>query len=115
MRNKEHAPVTFLYIGKDASDRKPETFRLSSPHLEDAQAKEDFGTANHLAEEAKIQSFFVYRHREPNAIQDVWQVVQPLDMIIAAESVSNLEGIDAAQLRYEDTEMGKIAHLTKQW
>ena len=115
VRNKEHAPVTFLYIGKDASERKPETFRLSSPHLEDAQAKEDFGSANHLAEEAKIQSFFVYRHREPNAVQHVWQVIQPSDMIIAAESIANLAGIDAAQLQYEDTETGKIAHLTKQW
>ena len=115
VQNKEHAPVTFLYIGKDASDRKPEVFRLTSPHLEDAQAKEDFGIANHMAEEAKIQSFFVYRHKEQNAVQQVWQVVQPSDMIIAAGNVPELSGIDTAQVRYEDTEAGKIAHLTKQW
>jgi len=115
VQNKEHAPITFLYIGKDASERKPEVFRLTSPHLEDAQAKEDFGRANHMAEEAKIPSVFVYRHREPNAVQHVWQVVQPSDMIIAAESVSDLTGIDTAQVRYEDTEVGKIAHLSKQW
>ncbi|GAC1432253.1 MAG: hypothetical protein PVS3B3_34790 [Ktedonobacteraceae bacterium] len=115
LRNKEHAPITFLYIGKDASDRKPEVFRLSSPHLADTQAKDDFGKANHMAEEAKIPSYFVYRHREPNAIQQVWQVVQPSDMIIAAECVPDLTGIDTAQLRYEETEAGKIAHLSKQW
>ena len=115
VNNTEHAPVTFLYIGKDASDRKPEVFRLTSPHLEDAQAKEDFGTANLMAEEAKIPSFFVYRHQEPNAVQHVWQVVQPSDMIIAPESVSNLTGIDSTQLRYEETDAGKVAHLLKQW
>ncbi len=113
--NKEHAPVTFLYVGKDASDRKPEVFRLTSPHLEDAQAKEDFGIANHMAEEANIPSFFVYRHKEPDAVQHVWQVIRPSDMIIAAEGVSNLTGIDSAQLHYEETDAGKIAHLSKQW
>ncbi len=115
VKNKEHAPVTFLYVGKDASERRPEVFRLTSPHLEDEQAKEDFGKANHLAEEAKLESYFVYRHKEPNAVQHVWQVIQPSDMIIAAENVANLTGIDTDQVRYEDTMAGKIAHLTKQW
>ncbi|GAC1400540.1 MAG: hypothetical protein NVS4B12_09470 [Ktedonobacteraceae bacterium] len=115
VKNKEHAPVTFLYIGKNSSDRKPEVFRLTSPHLEDAQAKEDFGTANHMAQEANVPSFFVYRHKEPNAVQHVWQVVQPSDMIIAAESVPDLTGIKPDQVSYEDTEAGKVAHLLKQW
>ena len=115
VHNKEHAPVTFLYIGKDSSDQRPEVFRLTSPHLEDEQAKEDLGKANHMAVEAKLASYFVYRHKEPDAVQHVWQVIQPSDMIIAAENVSNLAGIDTAQVRYEDTKAGKIAHLTKQW
>ena len=68
-----------------------------------------------MAEEAKIPSFFVYRHEEPNAVQHVWQVIQPSDMIIAAESVPNLTGIDSTQLRYEETGAGKVAHLLKQW
>ena len=100
VNNKEHAPITFLYIGKDVSVRKPEVFRLTSPHLEDAQAKEDFGIANHLAEEAKIPSVFVYRHKKPNAVQDIWQVIQPADMILAAEHVSDLTGIQADQIQY---------------
>lgn len=115
VKNKEHMPVTFLYIGKNSSDRKPEVFRLTSPHLEDAQAKEEFGTANHMAQEANVPSFFVYRHKEPNAVQHVWQVVQPSDMIIAAESVPDLTGIKPDLVRYEDTEAGKVAHLLKQW
>ena len=113
--NRDHAPITFLYIGKDASDRKPEVFRLTSPHLEDAQAKEDFGAANHLAEEAKIASVFVYRHREPNAVQHVWQVIQPADMILAAEHVPDLTGIQPDQTEYEETKDGKVAHLLKKW
>jgi len=115
VKNPEHAPVTFLYIGENSSDQKPEVFRLTSPHLADAQAKEDFGRANHMAEEAKVPSLFVYRHKEPKAVQHVWQVVHPSEMIIAAESVSDLTGIEPDQVRYEETETGKIAHLLKQW
>ncbi len=115
IRNKEHAPITFLYIGKDASDRKPEVYRLTSPHLEDAQAKEDFGTANHMAEEAEIASSFIYRHKEPNAVQHIWQVIQPADMILAVEHMSDLTTIQPDQIQYEDTDDGKIAHLLKHW
>ncbi len=115
VRNKEHAPITFLYIGESSSQRKPEVFRLTSPYLDDVKAREVFGRANHLAEEGKIPSHFVYRHREPNAVQQVWQVVKPSDMIIAAENVAKLTGIDGVQTNYEDTTTGKIAHLTKQW
>ena len=113
--NKEHAPITFLYIGKDGSARKPEVFRLTSPHLGDEQAKEDFGTANYMAEEEKIPSLFVYRHKEPEAVQHVWQVVQPSDMIIAAEHVPDLTGILPDQIQYEETDAGKVAHLLKNW
>ena len=115
IKNKAHATVTFLYIGGDASDRKPEVFRHTSPHLEDVQAKEDFGRANHMALAAHIDSLFVYRHKEPNAVQHVWQVVHPAEMIIAAENVQNLTDIEPDQVRYEDTDTGKIAHLLKQW
>ncbi len=113
--NKEHAPITFLYIGKDGSARKPEVFRLTSPHLGDVQAKEDFGTANYMAEEAKIPSLFVYRHKEPEAVQHVWQVVQPSDMIIAAEHVPELTGILPDEIEYEETDTGKVAHMLKKW
>ena len=113
--NGERVPVTFLYIGERSSDRKPEVFRLTSPHLDDAQAKEDLGRANHLAQEAKTPSKFVYRHREPNAIQHVWRVVHPADMIIGAESVPELTGFEHDQIRYEETDAGKVAHVLKKW
>ena len=115
IKNSTHAPITFLYIGGDKSDRKPEVFRLTSPHLEDTQAKEDFGRANHMAQEAKVDSLFVYRHKEPNAVQHVWEVVHPSEMIIAAENVQNLTGVKADEVQYEDTKTGKVAHLLKQW
>ena len=86
-----------------------------TPHLEDTQAKEDLGRANHMAQEAKVDSLFVYRHKEPNAVQHVWEVVHPSEMIIAAENVQNLTGIEADQVQYEDTKTGKVAHLLKQW
>ncbi len=115
VKNGEHVPVTFLYIGERRSARKPELFRLASPHLDDAQAKEDFGRANYMAQEANVSSLFVYRHREPNAVKHVWHVVHPSDMIIAAESVPKLTGIKPDEIRYEDTASGKVAHLLKQW
>jgi len=115
IKNRGHAPVTFLYVGGDNSDRRPEVFRLTSPHLEDAQAKEDFGRANHMAQEAKVDSLFVYRHKERNAVQHVWEIVHPSDMIIAAENMQNLTGVEPDEVQYEDTNAGKVAHLLKQW
>lgn len=113
--NKEHVPVTFLYVGNRSSSRPPGHFRAVSPHLADEQAKEDFGRANHAAQEANIPSLFVYRHEQPDAVQHVWQVVHPSDMIIAAENVAKLVGVEPDQIRYEETDAGKVAHLLKQW
>ncbi len=112
---KDHTPVTFLYIGERSSSRPPEHFRVASPHLADEQAREDLGRANHAAQEANVPGLFVYRHKQPNAVQHVWQVVHPSDMIIAADNVSKLTGIEPDQTRYEETDAGKVAHLLKQW
>jgi len=113
--SKDQVPVTFLYVGKRSSSRAPENFRAVSPHLADPQAKEDFGRANHEAQEAGVPSLFVYRHGQPDAVQHVWQVVHPYDMIIAAENVSKLTDIKPDEIRYEETDAGKVAHLLKQW
>ena len=68
-----------------------------------------------MAEEAKIASSFVYRHKEPNAVQHVWRVIQPADMILAAEHIPELTGILPDQIEYEETDSGRIAHMLKQW
>ncbi len=113
--SKDSVPVTFLYIGKRSSSRSPEHFRAVSPHLADAQAKEDFGIANHVAQEANVPSFFVYRHGQPDAVQHVWEVVQPSDTVIAADNVAKLTDIKPDEIRYEETDDGRVAHLLKKW
>lgn len=115
VKGGDHVPVMFLYIGERSSARKPEVFRHVAAHLEDAQAKQDFGRANHMALEAHVPSLFVYRHKEPGAAFHVWQVVHPSDTIIAADQVSALQDIQPDQIRYEETSTGKVAHLVKQW
>jgi hypothetical protein len=113
--SKDSVPVTFLYIGTRLDKRPPQHFRAVSPHLADAQAKEDFGIANHVAQEADVPSFFVYRHGQPDAVQHVWEVVRPSDTVIAADNVAKLTDIKPDEIRYEETDAGRVAHLLKRW
>lgn len=112
---KNHGPITFLFIGNEKSKRKPHTFRLTLPYLSDTQARLDFGTANLLATEAKIQSVFVYRHMEPGAVEHVWSIVKPHDLIVDADKVQKLKDINVDEIKYEETSDGNIAHMLKKW
>jgi hypothetical protein len=110
-------PVVFLYIGenKGKNVRTPSMFEVVDPYLDDQKAKEYFGKAEHLAQQAKISRRFVYRLQEPGAIARVWQIVHPHDTVVAAENAASIENISPDRVRYELTTGGKVAHFLKKW
>ncbi len=111
--NPGKKPVVFLYLGKRSSGRKPELFRLIEPHLNDEQARIELGRVNYLAQEAKIECRFVYRHQEPGAAYHVWKELHPADTIVAPEEVATLQQINPDRTEDEVTSDGKVTHLLK--
>jgi len=108
-------PVVFLYMAERQAVPPPRLFEVYDLYLHDQQAKEAFGRAEHLAQEAKIARRYVYRQQEPAAAAQVWQKVHPRDTVLAAENVSHFEDINPDRIRFELTPEGKVAHLLKQW
>ena len=117
INNADGNPVVFLYVGenKGKNVRVPSMFEVVDPYLDDQKAKEYFGKAEHLAQQAKISRRFVYRLQEPGAIARVWQIVHPHDTVVAAENASTVENINPDRVRYELTTGGKVAHFLKTW
>jgi amino acid transporter len=117
INNADGHPVVFLYMGENTgkSVRMPSMFEVVDPYLDDVKAKEYFGKAEHLAQQAKINRRFVYRMQEPGAIARVWQIVHPHDTVVAAENAPAVENINPDRVRYELTTSGKVAHLLKTW
>lgn len=114
INNPDKKPVVFLYLGKLSSERKPELFRMFEPHLNDEQARKDLGRANYLAQEAKIDCRFVYRHQKPGAAYRVWQELHPFDTIVAPEQAPELQQIKPDRTYDESTPKGKVVHLLKE-
>jgi amino acid transporter len=108
-------PVVFLYLGSGDTGRTPRLFEFHDPYYDDEQAKKTFGRAEHLAQKSKVKRLFLYRELEPHAIEHVWRIVHPHDMVIAAENVSHTQDINPDRIRYEVTPEGKVAHLLKRW
>src|SRR5579864_5512486 len=52
--NAHGKPVTFLYLGHAATYKAPRLFEFHDPYYDDQQARKTFGTAEHLAQKAKI-------------------------------------------------------------
>jgi amino acid transporter len=107
--------VVFLYLGTSRTERTPNMFEFHDPYYDDEQAKVTFGRAEHLAQESRVKRLFLYRPPDPHELEHVWSKVQPYDTIIAAESVSQMQGINTDRVVYEVTPEGRIAHLLKQW
>ncbi|GAC1382724.1 MAG: hypothetical protein NVSMB33_10260 [Ktedonobacteraceae bacterium] len=110
-------PVVFLYVSghKPQIKRAPDLFEVIDPYLDDVQAKEYFGKAEHLAQKAKIARRFIYRLQEPGTVAGVWQAIHPHDIVVAAEIAPQFEDINPDRIRYELTSNGKVAHMLKQW
>ena len=108
-------PVVFLYVGNRRPGRLPSMFELYDPYLEDQQAKETLGHAEHVAQRAKIARRYVYKQEEPGVVANVWKIVHPRDTVVTADVVPEVEDINPDRIRYELTPKGKVAHLLKQW
>ncbi|MEO8973436.1 MAG: APC family permease, partial [Ktedonobacteraceae bacterium] len=117
INNADGHTVVFLYMGENTGKnvRTPSMFEMVDPYLDDLKAKEYFGKAEHLAQQAKINRRFVYRIQEPGAVARVWQIVHPHDTVVAAENAPTVENINPDRVRYELTANGKVAHLLKTW
>jgi amino acid transporter len=113
--NAHGKPVTFLYLGHARAYKAPRLFEFHDPYYDDQQARQTFGTAEHLAQKAKIARRFVYRLQEPEVVERIWQVVHPRDLVISPENTSLLEEINPDHIRYEVTPDGRVAHLLKSW
>ncbi len=109
--------VVFLYLAEPDQQSSPRIFEVVDPYLDDLKAKKYFGNAENLAQQAKIQRRFVYRIWKPGTIANIWQIVRPRDIIIAADHLngSYLENISPDRIRYEITSSGKLAHILKTW
>jgi hypothetical protein len=113
--NAHGKPVTFLYLGHATLYKAPHLFEFHDPYYDDQQARNTFGTAEHLAQRAKIARRFVYRLQEPDVVESIWQVVHPRDLVISPEDTSLLEEINPDRIRYEVTPDGSVAHFLKSW
>ncbi|HEY4384834.1 MAG TPA: APC family permease [Ktedonobacteraceae bacterium] len=107
-------PVVFLFLGEDSSAQKPELFRLVEPHLNDSQAREYLGRANHQAREAGIATRFLYRHQSPDAALQVWEALHPRETIVTEEQAETLQGIHPTQTQADPASRGKVVHLMKE-
>jgi len=113
--NANGKPVTFLYLGHATPSRAPRLFEYHDPYYDDQQARRTFGKAEHLAQQAKIARRYVYRQQEPLALDRIWQVVRPRDIVISPENTSLVEEINPDRIRYEVTPGGSVTHLLKSW
>jgi hypothetical protein len=98
-------------VGERDSRRKPELFRMIEPHLHDEEARRDLGRANYLAQEAHIESRFIYRHQAPGTLYHVWQGLHPQDTIIADKQKSEVQQIHPKRTYEETTPNGQLTHL----
>src|SRR2546426_1127061 len=115
IENAQGKPVTFLYLGHATTYQVPRLFEYHDPYYDDQQARRTFGKAEHLAQKAKIARRYVYRLQEPRALERIWLVVHPRDIVISPENTSLFGEINPDRIRYELTADGKVAHLLKSW
>jgi hypothetical protein len=113
--NANGKPVTFLYLGHATTYQAPRLFEFHDPYYDDQQARRTFGEAEHLAQQAKIARRYVYRLQEPQAVERIWRVVHPHDLVISPENISLCEEINPDRIRYEVTPDGNVAHFLKSW
>ena len=115
IENAHGQPVTFLYLGRATTNRVPRLFEVHDPYYDDETARKTFGRAEHLAQKAKIARRFVYQQQEPEALERIWQVIHPHNLVVSPENTSLFEEINPDRIRYEVTPDGSVAHLLKSW
>jgi len=115
INNADGNPVVFLYVGEPKTRRPPRMFEFVDPYHDDPQAKKTFGRAENIAQKSKIARRYLYRQQRPGVVANVWQVVHPRDIVVAAEEVPEVADVNPDRIRYELTPGGKVAHLLKRW
>jgi amino acid transporter len=115
INHSDGKPVVFLYLGSGNAKQTQRMFELHDPYHDDEQAQKTFGRAEHLAQKSKVKRLFLYRKLELHAIEQIWRIMHPHDMVIAAEPVSHIQDINPDRIRFEVTPEGKVAHLLKRW
>ncbi len=115
IQNAQGKPVTFLYLGHATPYRAPRLFEYHDPYYDDQQARRTFGNAEHLAQKAKIARRYVYRLQGPQALERIWLVIHPRDIVISPENTSLFGEINPDRIRYEVTAEGSVAHFLKSW
>ena len=115
IKNADGKPVVFLYLGLGKTGQTPRLFEFHDPYYDDEQAQKTFGKAEHLARQSNVKRLFLYRKPEPHAIEQMWHIVHPHALVIAAEQASRIQDINPDRIRFEVTPEGKVAHLLKRW
>jgi hypothetical protein len=115
IQNAQGKPVTFLYLGHATTYQATRLFEYHDPYYDDQQARSTFGNAEHLAQKAMIARRYVYRQQEPQALERIWLVVHPRNIVISPENTSLFGEINPDRIRYEVTPDGRVAHLLKSW
>ncbi len=115
IQNAHGKAVVFLYLGHAKASQVPRLFEFHDPYYDDQQARRTFGNAEHLAQKAKIPRRFIYRQQEPEALERIWQVIHPRDIVISPEGTSLFKEINPDRIRYEVTAEGSVAHFLKSW
>jgi amino acid transporter len=114
VNNPGKKSIVFLYLGDKTSSRSPEFFRLVEPHLNDDGARRDLSIANKLAHDAQVECRFIYRHKEPEAAYQVWEITHPHEIITTPDEAPELQRIHPDRTYEESTAGGKIVHLLKE-
>jgi amino acid transporter len=113
--NADGKPIVFLYLGSNERKQVPRMFEYHNPYHEDQHAQEAFGRAAHLAQKSKVARRFLYRLGEFHTVEQVWQNVQPHALVVAADTVAQIQNINPDRIRYESTFHGKVAYVLKSW
>jgi amino acid transporter len=108
-------PVVFLYLSDQVLEREPRPFEIIDPYLEDAAAKETLSRAEQRARKLNVTRRYGYRHNEPGIMVQVWRLIQPTDVVLAAKQLDESKDISPDRIRYETTPHGKVVHLVKHW
>ncbi|GHO72867.1 hypothetical protein KSD_06380 [Ktedonobacter sp. SOSP1-85] len=113
INNKEHRPVVFLYLGQGETERR-EIFRMTEPHINDVEAKDILGRANHLALEKHIECYFLYRQYAPDTVQSVWRTLHPGEIILEQRQRNLLGNLSLVSESEEDDvlRLRKAHHVT---
>jgi len=94
-------PVVFVQQGTSTSNRRlPEIFEVVDPYLNDRNAQQAFGAVEHEARQRGIDRRYVYvpANLATDAITELWQALQPRDIVVPLTDKHLLSGIPSGKL-----------------